>query len=194
MKPTTALLAACTFLVSGCVSFSGLSPTSNYADFGDNSIIVLGVTRPAGIHIYKGDQVGDSWLRDNLTVTLNTSPVDGYIVANMAPRSGSKLYGIGTIIPGWDGNFGMLGPCQNDRAMTFQAPAGKVVYVGDLELDRNAGIRFTAANIEKARAHLKVRFPLLANRLVQQGFAELKTNYGSATRNLTCNNKPMSPG
>ncbi len=77
--------------------------------------------------------------------------------------------------------------------MTFQAPAGKVVYVGDLNLNRNGGMRFTAANIDGARAHLKARFPLLADKLVQQGFAELKTDYGSAAGRLTCNGKSMTP-
>lgn len=154
-------------MLSGCVTFSGLDPKSNYAEVGNGSIIVMGVSPAYRVHIFEGERVGDKWKRDIIATKLNVYPVDGYIVARVPARTGAENYGIGGILP--DGIGGKLFiPCIGRKSLTFDAPAGKVVYIGDVTLAATGrGIGYNAtSDIEAARAHLKARFPLLADKLV----------------------------
>lgn len=60
--------------------------------------------------------------------------------------------------------------------MTFDAPAGKVVYVGDLVIGNTGASTLafrTEVDSERARAHLRSRFPKLADRMMD-GIAVLQ--------------------
>lgn len=165
---STAFLAV---LLSGCVTFSGLDPKSNYSDVGDDAIVVLGVSPRYRVHIFKGERLGDKWNRDQIMTTLNVFPEDGYIVAKLPARTGASNYGVGGILP--EGIGGRLFiPCQGRRTLTFDAPGGKVVYVGDIKfVEAGSKVHYEASlDFEAARAHLKSRYPLLADRLVSGGF------------------------
>jgi len=162
-----------TSVLSGCVSFTGLDSGSNYADVGDDAIIVMGVSQPYRVHVFRGERFEDKWLRDQIIVKLNVYPQDGYIVARLPARSGKENYGIGGILPDGIGFTSTLFiPCQGRKTLTFDAPAGKVIYVGDINLEKTAaGIRYAGvSNFEAAQAHLKAHFPLIADKLVQGKF------------------------
>lgn len=167
--------------LSGCIAFSGLDPASNYQDIGNASIIVMGVSPRYRIHVSTGATESDGWHNTGGIVTLNAFPEDGYIVARLAPRSGVLNYGISGILPegmGSGGNHYI--PCPGRRTFTFDAPAGAVVFVGDVSYaPPSVGkLQFGAAfDIERARAHLRTRFPLLADRLVDgSGMIQTQVN------------------
>jgi hypothetical protein len=169
MGRTLALPAV--LLLASCISFSGLDPKSNYAEIGRDSIIVLGVSPRYRVHIFEGERVGEKWNRDEVMVKLNVYPENGYIVAKLSPRSGRLNYGIGGILP--EGIGGQLfHPCQGRRTMTFDAPEGKVVYVGDVTfVHSDKAVRYEASsNFAAAREHLRSHYPVLADRLIDQGF------------------------
>lgn len=157
--------------LSACVSFSGLDPASNYAEIGDSSVIVLGVTPRYRVHIYEGERAGDKWNRDQVMTKLNVYPEDGYIVAKVPARSGALNYGIGGILPNGIGG-GLFTPCLGKSTITFDAPKGKVVYVGDVKLTSTGQtVRYEASsNPEAAMTHIKARFPRLAGQVVVGGF------------------------
>jgi hypothetical protein len=170
-------------VLAGCISFSGLDPKSNYADLGGETILVLGVAPRYRVHVFKGERVEQKWNRNSVTVALNTFPEDGYIVAKLPARVGAENYGIGGILP--DGLGGQLfAPCRGQKTMTFTAPSGKVVYVGDIALVNDGSkVRYeTSSNFDAARAHLKARFPLLADKLTDGGFEGLELVAGACPR------------
>jgi hypothetical protein len=171
MKFRLSSTAALAVILSGCISFSGLDPKSDYSDVGDEAIIVLGVSPRYRVHISKGDRVADKWNRDQIMTKLNVFPEDGYVVAKLPARSGTSNYGVAGILPeGIGGKLFM--PCQGKRTLTFDAPRGKVVYVGEIKFVED-GSNFhyeVSSNFEAARAYLKARYPLLADKLVSGGF------------------------
>ena len=162
---------ALALILSGCVSFTGLDPESNYSDVGEDAIVVLGVSPRYRVHIFKGDRVGDKWNRDQIMTTLNVFPEDGYVVAKLPARVGTSNYGVGGILPEGIGGELFI-PCQGKRTLTFDAPRGKVVYVGEIKfVAAGSKVQYeVSSDFESARAHLKARYPLLADKLVSGGF------------------------
>ncbi len=181
--------AALAVLLSGCVTFSGLDPNSNYSDVGDSAIVVLGVSPRYRVHIFEGDRVGDKWSRDTVMTKLNVFPEDGYIVAKLPARTGTANYGIGAVLPQGIGGKVFL-PCKGQRTLTFDAPSGKVVYIGDIKLaEIGPQVRYEASSdFEAARAHVKARYPLLADKLVSGGGFE-----SSELANISCVAGPSAP-
>jgi hypothetical protein len=177
-----------TLLISGCVSFSGLDPPSNYSNFGEESVIVLGISPRFRVHIFDGEKTGDKWIRDVIIVKLNVFPEDGYIVAKVPPKSGTQNYGIGGLLPeGLGLSPRMFSPCQGQSTLTFDAPAGKVVYVGDIRfVDKGSSVMFESSyDMEAARAHMRKHFPLLADKLTP-GIVESRV-----LANVQCGGSPI---
>ncbi|WP_105254939.1 hypothetical protein [Pseudoalteromonas sp. T1lg75] len=173
--------------ISGCVSFSNLSPSGNYADIKNDSIIVLGVHPKYRLHIFKGENAGNKWLRDTSSVTLNTYPEKGYIVAKLPNRVGGKSYGIGGILPSGIGGE-LFFPCEGSNTMVFDAPPGSVVYIGDIVLnaDESSYKYEVSMDFTSAKQHIKTMYPLLADRLTSQNPMQKEL------ANISCEIQPAS--
>jgi hypothetical protein len=152
---------------------------------GNSSVIVLGVHPRYRVQVFEGDNDGDKWLRNPMMTTLNVHPEDGYIVAKVRPRSGGKNYGVGGILPEGIGGD-LFFPCAGRKTVTFEAPEGKVVYVGNINYERNGkGVSFeVSSDISAARAHLQQKYPLLAEKLVNGGFSVKELSNTSCTTTL----------
>jgi hypothetical protein len=159
----------------GCANMSGLDSRSDYANFGNDTIIVMGVWPRNQIQVFEGEREDGKWRRKLLNAELAVYPQSGYIVARLPARTGNKSYGIGGVL-GDSAAGGLLVPCRGSLVPTFDAPVGKVVYVGDFWL--GSGRRFqTSSNITAARAHLKKYYPLIADKLVDAGgFESMELN------------------
>lgn len=160
-------------LLAGCSSLSGLDPKSDYANFGNDSVIVMGANAQDRIQVFEGEREDGKWRRKLLNAELSVYAQNGYIVARLPARTGQKNYGIGGVLAGGIGGR-LLVPCRGGRAPTFDAPSGQVVYVGDFRPISGRGYG-TSSDITKARAHLKERYPLIADKLVAgAGFESLE--------------------
>jgi hypothetical protein len=175
-------MAGMAVVLSGCVSQAGLNPRSDYANFGNDTIIVMGVPAPVQVQIFEGQRESGKWNRKLLMSELSVYPQGGYIVARLPARAGKENYGIGALMASGPGG-GLIEPCRGTHVPVFDAPRGKVVYVGDF---RYAGRRYqTGSNITAARAHLKERFPLIADKLVDGGgFESIELNNVACTINV----------
>jgi hypothetical protein len=140
-------------VLSGCANVSNLDPRSDYANFGNDTIIVMGVSPRNQIQVFEGEREDGKWRRKLLNAELAVYPQGGYIVARLPARTGKENYGIGGVVAEGPGG-GLLVPCLGSRVPTFEAPGGKVVYVGDFRL--GSGRRFqTSSDIMAAHAYLK---------------------------------------
>lgn len=187
LKQLVTLLA--TALLSGCISYSGLDSRSNYQPTEEETVIVLRVEPRYRIHVFKGKNEDSRWIQNPIAVTLNTFPTDGYIVAKLNSREGALNYGISGFLPEGIGFGTAYFPCKGDQVITFSAPRGQVVYVGDLVMGsagRLVPFHMSAKNIEAARVHLSGRFPLIADKLVPGGFEFRKLDYAMKENNLNC--------
>jgi hypothetical protein len=173
-------MAGMAALLSGCANMSGLDPRSDYANFGNDSIIVMGVSSQTQIQVFEGERENGKWRRKLLNAELAVYPQDGYIVARLPARTGKENYGIGAVLAEGPGG-GLVTPCRGAHTPTFDAPGGKVVYVGDFRM--NSGRRYqTSSSLMAARAHLKRRYPLIADKLVDGGgFESLEINNVACT-------------
>jgi hypothetical protein len=174
MKIVTLLFIFCACsTISGCVTYSTLDPaTATHTDIGNSSVIVMGMQPRYRVHVFKGENDGDNWLRNQVITTLNVYPEDGYIVSNVPPRSGPENYGIGGILPeGFGGD--LFVPCKGRKTLTFNAPKGQVVYVGDINYSKKEDqITFTvSSDFAGAQAYLQAKYPVLAPKLVNGGFS-----------------------
>lgn len=169
-------------LLSGCATMVGLDPRSDYANFGNDTIIVMGVGPGVQVQVFEGQRENGKWNRKLLHPELSVYPQGGYVVARLPARAGKENYGIGALLASGPGG-GLIEPCRGSRVPAFDAPRGKVVYVGDF---RYAGRRYqTGSNITAARAHLRARFPRIADQLVDVGgFESLELNNVACTINI----------
>jgi hypothetical protein len=184
------LLPAIAFsLLSGCVTTSNLATGNGSASVDmSESVVIIGVTPRYRVALVKGTPHGDSWSRDHSSVaTTNTYPDDGYIVVKIPARSGTGSYGVGQILPEGIGGFApQYVPCTGHTLVTFEAPAGKVTYVGDIQFSINGQTaRYQYShNLEQARRFLSSKYPALAAKVEGQDARLLtmdNTNCGPAT-------------
>ncbi|GAA5445178.1 hypothetical protein Misp06_03375 [Microbulbifer sp. NBRC 101763] len=187
MKYLLRLIVVTLFItaLSGCISFSNMSKDSSYSDLGEDSVIILGIKPDFRVHIYKGEELDYGWEMNNVAVTLNTFPEGGYIVAKLSPRSDGINYGVGGVLPeGIGGQLYM--PCGGKETMTFEAPAGKVVYVGSLEfVGSNGSKSFKVTNdFDDAKKYLEQEYPSFSKHLEYSEPAILKVANISCTRTI----------
>ena len=166
-KPVKLLVLLFTLILTGCVSFTQLSKEFSYSNLGDESVIVLGVEPRFRTQISKGDDRPDGWHRNNVAVTLNTFPENGYIVAKLPARSNGQDYGIAGVLPEGIGGK-VYSPCEGQETVTFMAPPGGVVYVGSISFENNSGnLSFKITeDLDKAREFMKNEYPSLAEHIV----------------------------
>jgi hypothetical protein len=120
-------------------------------------------------------------------VTTNTYPEDGFIVVKVPARTGGESYGIAQILPEGIGGFTpQYIPCTGHSLVTFGAPGGKVLYVGDIDLQINGReMRYQySQNTGRAKQFLSQNYPALVNKLESvdaQLLTMSNTNCGPAT-------------
>jgi hypothetical protein len=170
--------------LSGCITMSNLPRTEAGPTSSDETIVVLGVQPRYRVALSKGTANGESWSLDQLSLaTTNSFPENGYIVVKVPSRTGSDTYGISQILPEGIGGFvPRYVPCNGQGIITFDAPAGKVVYVGDIEYARDGDkLRYIySSNPEQARRFVAEQYPALSTRL------ELHKANVSLVKNIPC--------
>lgn len=172
------LLCLSATLLTGCPSYSGLSPKATYDDVKDEAIVVMGVAPAYDLQIYNGKDLNGKWVPNTWAASLITRPLGGYLVAKLTPHEGG--YGIVGISPGAE-RSGFFMPCNGDDVLTFEAARGTVYYVGNLQMSgQGEDLRFRLSyDLEAARRHLRAYYPAIADKLAAGSMKFKKVEYHS---------------
>ncbi|WP_147431337.1 hypothetical protein [Azonexus fungiphilus] len=156
-------------LLSGCVTTSNLPKNEPAMVSPQETVFVIGVQPRYRVALAKGRVDGTKWSRDSFSVaTTNSFPDDGYIVVKVPSLSPPEWYGIAQILPE---GIGVLAPrympCIGQGVVAFQAPSGKIVYVGDIEYKREGDkLKFNYAwRPEAAKKFVSSSYSALSDRL-----------------------------
>lgn len=170
MRTFLVILSICAiFSTTGCVSFSNLEKSATLAHNSQDAIIVLGAKPRFRVAIAPGEII-EGKVKIGAMAAINTYPEEGYIVGRVSAAMFPNEYHIQLILPEGisGGAFGQAyGPCGDDQVLSFHAPAGKVIYVGDVEYSQESGrlaIKYSD-DIDRARDFMKRHYPALANQL-----------------------------
>ena len=156
--------------MSGCAVPHQLDPSAQNADLSGSTIIVMGVSAPRQLQVSGGtvEPTGEWNSGDSTFAAANAKSVAGYIVVKLAATSANQSYALTGILDTFV--FGnQFHACNGGQTMTFDAPAGKVIFVGDLVLDESSlgrGKFRITTDSERARAYLRERYPALADRMI----------------------------
>ncbi|MBI4808937.1 MAG: hypothetical protein HY799_08330 [Nitrosomonadales bacterium] len=185
MKPLIPLLLLIAGLVSSCANTSNLAPNTSTPIGLKESVVILGVTPAYQIAFESGTITNDGYWSINSygTITTNVFPEKGYIVVKIRSRTGNDNYGIAQIRP--KGHHSRrYTPCSGNKVLAFEAPAGRVTYIGDVSYDyvienpesRKASgkVSYTYSSApENAKRFLVEHYPELASRMEVQETKEL---------------------
>jgi hypothetical protein len=176
MKRSFLLMAPLPFILSACiVGTQNLTRDMQAADpLANESILVIGFPQPHRVHIASGTRSPGGWASDETpmssAVVVNTLPGEGYIVARVPHTAGNKVYGLTAVMPG--GGFAHFKACAGNMTPVFEAPAGKVVYVGRLNVASVGGKLQVQPDVPESvddvKRNLGQRFPTLAAAIVAQ--------------------------
>lgn len=171
MKRRLLLVAPLPFIGSGCVvGAQNLTQDIPAADaLANESILVIGFPKRYRVHIVSGTRAPGGWASDETpmssAVVVNTYPEDGYIVARVPATTGSRVYGLTAVMPDAAG-FAHFKACAGNMTPVFEAPAGKVVYVGAVGVSAaGRGVQVhkgVPVSLDDVRLQLAGRFPTLA--------------------------------
>lgn len=152
-----------------------LAPGPGATPFADAAIVVLGVKQGHGIALSHGNLDGKEWKFDLLgDLAARVFPdQDGFLVIKLPPQTGSAALAVTQVIVDDVGSPPQVfKPCSGDKTFAIQAEAGKVTYVGDVVVDREAGGQSIAYRLEfeeeEARAYLARRYPGLVAAFVRR--------------------------
>lgn len=165
------VLAGLVVMLSGCVTHENLRTSTPLSDLSGDSIIVMGVSPDYQVEIGKGFANGNTVTTSSAPGALAVYPKDGYIVGKVPARTGSEVHLLVAIRPKGYGMFEPLYmPCNGEQTPTFEAPAGKVIYVGDITLGhydkKNIALRYSS-NFNAAKAYIAKNYPELSAALVK---------------------------
>lgn len=166
MKLVKTPVAVALILLSGCGAMSTLDP--NEATISDKaSIVILGVQPRFRIGVSAGNGLTQTW-RPTSGFHANAFPEDGYLVLKLTPTKEGASYGVTQVLTK---DFGLAIPprytaCTGRATAAFEAPAGKVIYVGDLEYEvKGDSLRFSyGKSPERLREMLGKKYPALADK------------------------------
>lgn len=155
--------------LTGCITYGNLDKNATLDKKANEAIIILGVHPRYRVAIGRG-LITDGKIKigNGGFATLNTFPEGGYIVDKVPAASFPDEYHIALILPEGIGGFvPMYSPCGDEKAISFAAPAGRVVYIGDINFSAADGqleIDYSM-NPGAARQFLVRQYPQLAARL-----------------------------
>jgi hypothetical protein len=154
--------------VAGCVSYSNLKGDTAADPNSQDAIVVMGLQPRYRVAIARGSINAEGRVRVGGMATLNVFPEDGYVVGRVPAASSPDEYHLQLILPQGIGAFvPAYFPCGDERVLTFEAPPGKVLYVGDVEFSTVPGkleLRYRV-DIDGAKIYVKEHYPRLVDRL-----------------------------
>lgn len=170
MKLPIAISLVAASLLSACNSAPPLPPNKPVALSNNETVVILGVVPSYLVSFRAGTIEGDEWSIDRFGTPVSRGfPENGYIVAKIPALKGAERYGLASIQP-----RGMAGrnfiPCRGNRVLTLEAPAKRVIYIGDIDYDLDLltgnTLRYKySSNPEKARQFLSANYPDLASKM-----------------------------
>ena len=143
--------------------------------------VVLAVSPRSRVSLFEGEGYGPDWTCKSLFNIANVFPESGFIVLKLEPRTGSKNYGIGQVLP--DGIGGESFIVRRSAAVpVFQARPGEVSFVGGFRLTR-AGERMRIepdeeTTVEDAKRYLKTAYPALAGNVTYAPLVFMRADGG----------------
>jgi len=170
----------------GCIS-TGRPSAKLSAPTEKQSVYVLGVVPSTNrLTVFPGNTSDGKFNRSKLLpANFYGNPQGGFIVGKA--KAGQTLAVIMVRVTanendilGWD-----FKPCGNLKTLVFEAPAGKVVYLGSIQYIVNGGdldIKYSN-DLEQARRYLANAYPALESHLEQGSFELLPTSQSCSSVN-----------
>ena len=117
---------------SGCaIQFQQLQPSTKIKS--TDAVIVLAVSPDSRLSLFDGEAAAGSWSCKSLMNVANVWSKDGFIVLKLPPRTASKNYAVGQILPGGIGGDAFV-VREGTAVPVFHAEPGKVSFVGGIRL------------------------------------------------------------
>jgi hypothetical protein len=172
MLTTRLLLITLVAVLTGCAVGQKTmeSDPADLGSLGDDAILVLKLQPHYRVHIISGTNVGDSWASDETPMTsavvINTFPKNEFIVARVKGTRPDQVYGLTAVLP--EG----IGPavphfkaCAGNVTPTFQAPPGKVTYVGRVLVSGKGNVvgDGPTEDFSRIKAQVSANFPAVAS-------------------------------
>jgi hypothetical protein len=165
-----ALIVGISLFMMGCTGLHNLLHTigtvESTAHLPEESetIVVIGVSDSVHIAAFQGDVI-DGKFKNGMGAVLAAMPKNGYVVGKVA--SGKQYAILGVRMMG-----DMPGPsfsaCGVAKVAVFDAPKGKVVYIGTVEIGAVVDSRIRVIysdNLDAARKFIDGSFPALAGKV-----------------------------
>lgn len=162
--------------LSGCNSFRTID--SNTAiDIENESIFIIGVSPDNyKISVFPGN-IKDEYFVQNpwRPAAVYSSAKDGYVVGKGTKNDVLAITNI-RVVKDKDSIFGPdFGPCEGNKTMVFEMPAGKAIYLGDIQYqynDKKLDVK-TSNNYEAAKKYIDNNFPDYRGKLEQWDYQML---------------------
>ncbi len=175
------IFASSAILCASCMSIGRVGEDAQPPK-SDQAYFILGVA-PANmdVTIFRGD-ISDGVFQQNViaAATFSGTPEDGFVLGET--HAGNTL-AITFVIPHGEPNLpaSPMIPCGNAKTLSFDAPGGKVIYVGSVYY-RAVGDGLVPSyrdDLEGARNYLAKHHPALAG-LVEEGRHQMIVSGGTA--------------
>jgi len=173
-----AFIIITSFLLSSCVS-KGLLKQDARLTSSDESVFVLGLSpENYSVFIFKGEIKNGRFDKNIFVSSIAYGTADnGYIVSKAPAREtfAVTLISIGEKKDSISGTSYV--PCRDAKTITFKAPAGKVIYLGDVEYVLEGGAVTTkyGNNFDAAEKYINDKYPHLRGKLEYQPYKLLPT-------------------
>lgn len=173
-------LPACTSL--GILDKNANFPTKN------ESIFILGISPSLyRISVFPGELVENKFKQNSFSpAAVHGIPENGFLIGKAAEGEVLAIMNIGALNTKDDVLFvPQFRPCEGARAMTFTVPGGKVIYVGNVEYQRD-GSRLRpiySQDLESATKYIDANYPNLRGK-VELWKYELIPALGSCTQTV----------
>lgn len=137
-NPFARMILITAFGIAGCSGAAGsnVKQGTNQAQDNASTIIIYGINPAYKTQAFKGSPSDKGWTPYAFpglqpANVIRTAPKDGYIVATVPSLEASQKYAIARVTIG----LSIFQLCSEKTVYTFSAPAGKVIYVGDVNYE-----------------------------------------------------------
>ncbi|WP_041675139.1 hypothetical protein [Ramlibacter tataouinensis] len=174
-----AVVPALVALLTGCGTGALLKRDSR-GPSPDESVVVIGVTPNFRLHVLPGEEVSGSFSKSQwFGPVINGVAEDGYIVATVKP---GRLLAITDVFATNNGGFSgrRYVACGGTRTPVFQVPAGKLLYLADIDYvpsGSKLSIRYRD-RLAAAEEHIRAHYPQLKGKLEPLEYRALPTADG----------------